>query len=251
MNKNFISVAVNVIQQKPKPKQKTPSPAQSKPKITFEELQQERVSQFEQDLSARQQEFSSAMAIPLPPTPTFSDNKKDEAKPASEMEEMMRRAIAERNLDVEKIKQDSNAAKGTAETWLRGSSTSVKEETEAKKQAALAASPFASSSSASSSIFSVPNPKTIQIGNEEKHISWAEEEITYAAEKIPVPVHQSLFSKLKVKDPMEELKDLINKRFDKLEELLGGLRPLRGDVVASQVRACEAGSDPHPPPGQG
>lgn len=218
MNKNFVSLIVNILKQK-----QTQSQQQEKPKITFEELQQERVSQFEQELSLRQKEFTSAMSLTIPPVPTFSDNKKEEP-PLSEMNEIIKRTIAERNLEIEKI-QRNVSAKGDAENWIKGTSTSVKDENESKKQAALAS---VSKPDLSAVKFSVPNPKMINIGNEEKHISWADESLDDSSSIVEEsssnskskPIHSALFSKLKSKDPLEELKDLINKRFDQLETLL-------------------------------
>ena len=44
-----------------------------KPLVTYEELQNDRLSKFEKDFNNRQQEFTSAMALPVPPTPDFNE----------------------------------------------------------------------------------------------------------------------------------------------------------------------------------
>ncbi len=221
MNKQFIAVLVDLLSsQDNKNKQQQ---QHSKPKITFEELQQERVSQFENALNMKQQEFSQAMALPLPPTPIFTDSQKDE--PLTEMEKIIQQTIAERNLEMEKIQKELTRAQGTAkgttpgttpgttqssDDWLKGQSTSIKEQKEQEKQEALN---------------SINAPKTIQIGREIKEVTWGETtEISnvpmeYAPTMVPGP-GPSIFSKLKVKDPLKELEDIINARFDKLEKMI-------------------------------
>jgi hypothetical protein len=201
MNKQFIAVLVDLLSGSNKQQQQQ---QQSKTKITFEELQQERVSQFEDALSIKQQEFTQAMAVPLPPMPTFTDDKKDE--PLSDMEKMIQQTIAERNLEMEKIQQElSKMQKGSnGDSWLKAKSTSIKEEKEQEKKTALS---------------SALAPKTINIGKEIKEVTWADttniiEGLHESSQPLP------FFSKLKVKDPLKELEDAMNARFDKLEQLL-------------------------------
>lgn len=209
MNKQFISVLVDLLSSQDNKNKQQQQP--SKPKITFEELQQERVSQFENALNIKQQEFTQAMALPLPPTPIFTDSQKDE--PLTEMEKIIQQTIAERNLEMEKIQKELSRAQGTVQhgdSWLKGQSTSIKEQKEQEKQEALN---------------SINAPKTIQIGKEIKEVTWGETtEISnvpmeYAPTIVPGP-SPSIFSKLKVKDPLKELEDTINARFDKLEKMI-------------------------------
>ena len=218
MNKHFISIIIDLLnngkpqQQQQQQKQKQEQVKGLKEKITFEELQQERVSQFEKDLNAKQQEFSSAMAVPLPPAPVFSDAQREEsAIPLTEMEKMIEQTLAERNLEMQKIQQTLTASQGTTgDSWLKGQSTSIKEQNERDKQTALN---------------SAYMPKTIQIGKEVKEVSWGETtQIDNFSPLMPIaPDHHenpSIFSKLKVKDPLKELEDLMNARFDKIEEMI-------------------------------
>jgi hypothetical protein len=215
MNKQFISVLVDLLSSQDNKNKQQQEQQHSKPKITFEELQQERVSQFENALNMKQQEFSQAMALPLPPTPIFTDSQKDE--PLTEMEKIIQQTIAERNLEMEKIQKELSRAQGTTkgtvqhgDSWLKGQSTSIKEQKEQEKQEALN---------------SINAPKTIQIGREIKEVTWGETtEISnvpmeYAPTMVPGP-SPSIFSKLKVKDPLKELEDIINARFDKLEKMI-------------------------------
>jgi len=69
--------------------------------VTFEDIQSDRRSQFERDLTARQSEFTSAMTLPVPPVPKFSDAAQDE--PLSEMELAIKQMTEQRNYDVEQI----------------------------------------------------------------------------------------------------------------------------------------------------
>ena len=209
MNKHFISIIIDLLNNGKQQQQQVKG---LKEKITFEELQQERVSQFEKDLNAKQQEFSSAMAVPLPPAPVFSDAQREEmAIPLTDMEKMIEQTLAERNLEMQKIHQTLSASQSSnGDSWLKGQSTSVKEQNEREKQAALN---------------SAYMPKTIQIGKEVKEVSWGETtQIDNFSPLMPIAPDRhenpSIFSKLKVKDPLKELEDLMNARFDKIEEMI-------------------------------
>ena len=214
INKQFISTIMNILTQRQQQQQQQ---QQIKPKITFEELQEERMSKFEQDLNSKEQDFRNSMALPIPPTPDFADNEKDE--PLTEMEKIIKRTIEERNLEMQKIQMQRSLNKSEAEKWIQAQPTSVKEEFEIKKQNALN---------------SFSGAKQIQIGKEIKQISWGEDAYIEPIEEKNVIIEEEknprstflsskLFSKLKTKDPMSQLEDLINQRFDKLELFLKGL----------------------------
>jgi hypothetical protein len=80
---------------------KPPPVNTSKQRVTFEEIQKDKRSQFERDLNARQSEFTSAMTLPVPPVPKFSDAAQDE--PLSEMELVIKQMTEQRKYDVEQI----------------------------------------------------------------------------------------------------------------------------------------------------
>jgi hypothetical protein len=124
LNKNYITVIMNFINKNfNKPAQ--PPPVEKK-LVTYEELQNDRLSKFEKDFNSRQQEFTSAMALPIPPTPDFSD-KKDE--PLSEIEVEVKRYMAQRNYDVEQLnKTIANNNDNQASSWLKPQETSLKSE---------------------------------------------------------------------------------------------------------------------------
>jgi hypothetical protein len=124
MNKRFIGLILNhsrsiIISNKNSiPQQKT------KDLITSSDLQTERMSQFEKDLSQKQSEFSSAMSLPVPPVPKFSDNNLDE--PISEMELEIKKVLDQRNYDIEQVSKNLN--KSNADSWLKPQETSLKSE---------------------------------------------------------------------------------------------------------------------------
>jgi hypothetical protein len=126
MNKKFISTIVNILNQNfPKPK---PLVIHNNEKeiipITAEEIQKSRENEFEQEFKRKQDEFTRAMALPVPETPIFSDSARDE--PISELDIIIKRTIAERNLEMQQITNNFN--KSEVESWIKSSETSVRVE---------------------------------------------------------------------------------------------------------------------------
>lgn len=126
MNKKFISTIVNILSQNfPKPK---PLVIHNNEKaiipITAEEIQKSRENEFEQEFKRKQDEFTLAMALPVPETPIFSDSARD--KPISEMDIIIKRTIAERNLEMQQLTNNFN--KSEVENWIKSSETSVRVE---------------------------------------------------------------------------------------------------------------------------
>jgi len=92
------------------------SDSTSKELITYEDIQNERVNQFEKKLSLKQQEFANSVTTSKPPVPDFSD-KLDE--PISEMDLEVKKIQEQRNYDIEIINktfQDANRAHNTNNT---------------------------------------------------------------------------------------------------------------------------------------
>jgi len=89
--------------------------------ITYEDLQTDRLSHFEKQLSLKQQEFSYAMQSKIPETPNFKDNIDE---PMREMDITMQRTIAQRNYDIEQLNQSLNQKIN----WLEPMETSIKNE---------------------------------------------------------------------------------------------------------------------------
>ena len=90
--------------------------------ITAEELYNERKSQFDKDLSRRQEEFENIMTVKAPPVPNFLDKYED--KPIGGMDKIIKEMTAKRNYDVEQITKNNIVD----DSWLKPQETSVKSE---------------------------------------------------------------------------------------------------------------------------
>ena len=130
MNKKYIMLILNhirqhFVQQMPnKIKISTDSPV--KELITYEEIQTDRQSQFEKDLTHRQDEFSRAMKPPVPQAPNFTDNL--EEQPIAEMDKLLKEMTAKRNYEVEEINRTYTSDINQSSNWLKAQETSVKSE---------------------------------------------------------------------------------------------------------------------------
>jgi hypothetical protein len=93
--------------------------------ITFEEIQNDRKSQFDRDFSRRQEEFEVSMSIKAPPVPDFNDKNTD--KPIKEMDKILKEMQAHRNYEVEQINHSYNTS-NYVDNWLKPQETSLKSE---------------------------------------------------------------------------------------------------------------------------
>jgi len=128
LNKAFIS-SILFASQQPRhhqPQQQQPhhqQQQQQKIPITFEELQTEKLSQFEIKLTEKEEDFKQSMTRQLPQQiPNFRD-KMDE--PLTEIETIIKRTIAERNYDISQI---VNANTNATANELKSEETSIKKE---------------------------------------------------------------------------------------------------------------------------
>jgi len=127
MNKKYILLILNHI------KKNYPNSLPSKIKIyddtemkepiTYEEIQNEKKTQFEMDFIKRQQEFTNAMTLDVPETPEFKDKFVDE--PINEMEKIIKEMTAKRKYDVEQI---NRSYQKDNDQWLKSQETSIKSE---------------------------------------------------------------------------------------------------------------------------
>ena len=93
--------------------------------ITYEEIQNDKRTQFDKDLNRRQEEFSNSMALPVPPVPKFSDNLDD--GPISEIDKAIKELTSQRNYDVEQIsRSNNNNLNSNTDNWLKPQETSLK-----------------------------------------------------------------------------------------------------------------------------
>lgn len=100
---------------------------QLKELITFEDIQNERKSQFEKDFNRRQEEFEDSMTLKAPPIPEFADPVGNIDKPIKEMDKILKEMQAQRNYEVEQINRTYNTA-NKVDNWLKPQETSLKTE---------------------------------------------------------------------------------------------------------------------------
>lgn len=91
--------------------------------ITYEEIHNDRKSQFERDFNARQKEFEDSISIKPPPVPEFSDKQID--TPIREMDKIIKEMQSKRNYEVDEINKMYNSS-NQVENWLKPQETSLK-----------------------------------------------------------------------------------------------------------------------------
>jgi hypothetical protein len=235
MNKRFIGLMLNrsysIINA-------DKNPVKTRDLITSSDLQTERISQFEKDLSQKQSEFTNAMSLPVPPVPKFSDNNLDE--PMGEMELAIKKALEQRNYDIEQVSKNLN--KSNADSWLKPQETSVKAEKiiPLKNQK----SDYVQNTYVQNAL------KYIKIDNEnientiikkdiidlskQKHISWEDENISLQiaeneenkpnkADEEDKIIDDNIFKKLKKINTEIDDPSNINNRMNILEDKINGL----------------------------
>lgn len=98
-------------------------PKGPKEAITYEEIQNDRKSQFDKDLNNRQEEFNNAMSIKVPPIPDFTDKMQEE--PIVEMDKIIKEMMMQRNYEIEVINQKLSNP-NSSDNWLQSQDTSIK-----------------------------------------------------------------------------------------------------------------------------
>ena len=83
---------------------------------TNQDIRNKRLDEFNNSVQKAQDDFNSVITLKTPEEINFSDSK-DLDKPISNMDELIEKTIAERNLDVEKITSDNNSTE-QAQKWL-------------------------------------------------------------------------------------------------------------------------------------
>ena len=218
MNKKYILIILNYIKKNfpnnmPN-KIKIYQDSETKEAITYEEIQNEKKSQFEMNLAKRQEEFTKAMSIDIPKTPEFKDNFIDE--PINQMEEMIKEITAKRNYDIEQVthlQQQDNK-------WLKPQETSIKNEKLI----------FSSQNQGNIKENQQQNKYKIQ-DQKEKNVTWGENEV-FLQEEQEQEENENIFKKLKtIKNTnennfndrlmiIEEKIEIYNKKIDKILDLL-------------------------------
>jgi hypothetical protein len=166
--------------------------------ITVEDIHKNRQTQFEQDLNARQQEFTSYMTLKTPEVPKFSIDLDDDI-PIKELEQTIKQMAAQRNYDVDMINKN-NANPVDAQNWLTPSETSIKNEKYTPKNNASIIKNSETTNKVKYIKIDSTNLDSSQHNNIvdlNKHITWQDQ----------IPVEPNIFSKLK-KITINDLKDM-------------------------------------------
>ena len=231
LNKQFISLMLNLLRQAPPPQVARTIPPAKKISITQEELQNDRAANFEQELNKKQQEFTSAMAVPVPTTPVFTDNTKD--VPLTEMNLIIQRTIAERNFELDQFYKSTN--KTDAENWLKSAPTSIKEEKAVQKanvmktikiekndlNISLLTEELNDASSASSKQISWGNNTTIELSEQNESLPPTDSIFSKLKKTYTSPTPQPAYTPQPTQTmDIQTLYDYVNKRFDQLEDLI-------------------------------
>lgn len=207
MNKKIISLLINEWIPMLKKQEQEIRTQQQKPVekenilFTAEEIQINRKSQFDKDLSVKENEFRSAMTQQVPSTIDFNE-KKDE--PIGEMEKLIAETIAQRNFEINQIQ---NANKNDSEKWLKSEKTNPKSESEIKY--IKIGEPVASDS------------QVVELTSSKKQLSWAPKIET--DETNTFFDSDSVFKKLK---PITKENVEITKMNEKMDTLLGKMDTL-------------------------
>ena len=231
MNKRFIGLMLNHSRSIIISNKNPTSVQKQKELITSTDLQTERMSQFEKDLSQRQSEFTNAMSLPVPPVPKFSDNNLDE--PIGEMELAIKKALEQRNYDIEQVSKNLN--KSNADSWLKPQETSLKSE-KITPQNKINVNNNSSSSLKYIKIDNTNIENSI-IKNDiidlapKKHISWEDDNINLQffeeENRENKVIEDDIFKKLKKIEPQMDVSSNmninINNRMDILEDKLEAL----------------------------
>ena len=182
--------------------------------VTAEEIQKNRMNEFEQEFFKKQNEFKQFMTHHVPEAPQFTDTTKEE--PIGEnMEKLIAMTLAKRNFDMEQLQPSVD--KQQVEKWLKGEGTSVKP-VDSKMDSKMDSKnePKIKYIKIGDEIQTVVN--TIEIGDPEKSkkVSWDDDMAENRKE-----MQTQLFSKLKQVSNVETHNDEHNlKMLEKMEMMM-------------------------------
>jgi hypothetical protein len=128
LNKKYIIIILNHIK-KTYPHQpskiKIHNEQPIKESITYEEIQNDKRTQFDKELTKVQEDFENSMTIKAPPVPEFADKQTD--RPIKEMDKILKEMQAQRNYEVEEINRRYTSS-NNVDNWLKPQETSLKNE---------------------------------------------------------------------------------------------------------------------------
>lgn len=231
LNKKFIILFIHHIQQL---KSKSTNNSRNNTFITHQEIKANRINEFEKNLNQIKQDFTNAMALPVPPTPEFKDKIEE---PMSELEIEIKKTMAQRNYDIEVIHNNiqtlSNESGTNSSNWLKAQETSIKNE-----KLSFPTKPIKYIKIENNNLDnSILKKDIIDLNpNKEKHISWDLDLDTFNNVKDIVDIDESnLFNKLKKMEVEKNYSPSDNfvKRIDGLETRLEKIEEMLKTIINS------------------
>lgn len=239
MNQDFISGFMKKLQPIPPQQQQQQIQPKTKELCTAEEIQTDKRSQFESELTRKQNEFKNAMTVPVPEIPKFGDQLD---KPiGSAMDQLIAKTLAERNYDVQMIQKQHANGVANVEQFLKGQETSIKASkpgyninpnvTQQQQQSQVKyikiGDDIDDNTLRTTSVIDLSSPKLER--PDKKNVSWGNNEYQEYTQQNTVETQNHLFSKLKYIAPSSEVAELkseindlkiqigiLNDKFDKL-----------------------------------
>lgn len=170
--------------------------------ITYEEIQNDRKTQFEKDLQQRQQDFENIMMVKTPQVPEFADKYED--APIKEIDKIIKEMTNQRNYDVENLNHSYNSD-DQKNNWLKSQETSLKTEKFTQKREELLQSKFKETDT--NKIISLPK-KNVSWGNKKEILNEIDED------------EKNIFDKLKKLNNTNEILTTNENRITELENQL-------------------------------
>lgn len=218
MNKKYILLILNHIRNtysyQPS-KIKIHNDAQVKELITYEEIHNDRKSQFDKDFTRKQEEFEDFMVLKTPPVPEFADPICKTDKPIKEMDKILKDMQAQRKYEVELINKSYNTNMNDTQidNWLKPQETSLKSEKfpEIKSEESSNNSRFKFLNELETNLSNMnTNPKKNVSFNNNDQVN------TFISEPVSEDEEVSLFSKLKRVHKKDDIKD--DNKYDKNDD---------------------------------
>jgi len=197
-------------------------PASAKELITFEDLQNERKSKFEQELNRRQEEFEDLITLKAPPVPDFADKEAD--KPIKEMDKILKEMQIQRNYEIEQINRSYNNS---------GANQNKPQETSSRPIANANANANVNVPDKKNVSFSkIEQIATFSVDEETEHTyeNYDGADIIFSKLKkisIPMPKKDNEVNEERISNLENELK-LLNFKIDQIVEVLNEIRTDKG-----------------------
>jgi hypothetical protein len=219
MNQDFISGFMKKLQPIPPQQTSQQIPPKNKELYTAEEIQTDKRSQFDSELTRKQNEFKNAMTVPVPELPNFGDQLD---KPiGSAMDQLIAKTLAERNYDVQMIqKQNANPNEvANVEQFLKSQETSVKaskpgynptpsvtQQQQNQIKYIKIGDDVDDSALKTTNVIDLSSPKLER--PDKKNVSWGNNEYQEFGQQNSTEIQNTLFSKLKYVAPNNEVDGL-------------------------------------------